>query len=250
MERRSAACVRWTRPPIPISSVVGSSAGSPRRRSRRRGEDGVDLIFNTPNEKSGAGYLKMGWGEVGPIGVMVRPGLGLLRRHGAEGIPETEELLPGSEPLDDFPPVTTRPPRGLRTPRTDDYLRWRFTAHPTARYAAVGAGSGLAVVRPNLRGGRRELVLSELIGPGSAAARASRPPFPCRLHGRLVLQRESRALRRRRRRAGTSPQGGGADAGGSSAARPPRRRHLASELGSGIERPGVAVSAAPVRIGR
>ena len=24
-------------------------------------------------------------------------------------------------------------------PRTDDYLRWRFTAHPTARYAAVGA---------------------------------------------------------------------------------------------------------------
>ncbi len=136
-------------------------------------QDGVDLIFNTPNEKSGAGYLKMGWEEVGPIGVMVRPGLGLLRRHATEGIPKTEDLLPGSEPLDDFPPVTARPPRGLRTPRTDDYLRWRFTAHPTARYAAVGAGSGLAVVRPNLRRGRRELVLSELIGPGSAAARAA-----------------------------------------------------------------------------
>ena len=50
-------------------------------------EDGVDLIFNTPNEKSGAGYLKMGWQEVGPIGVMVRPGLGLLRRHGSRGHP-------------------------------------------------------------------------------------------------------------------------------------------------------------------
>ena len=133
-------------------------------------EDGVDLVFNTPNEKSGAGYLKMGWQEVGPIGVMVRPGLGLLGRRNAEGIPKIEEVLPGSEPLGDLPPVTDRQPRGLRTPRTDRYLRWRFTAHPTARYAAVAAAEGTAVVRPNLRGGRRELVLSELIGPGLAAA--------------------------------------------------------------------------------
>jgi len=37
--------------------------------------DGVDMIFNTPNAKSGAGYMKMGWSEVGPIGIMIRPGL-------------------------------------------------------------------------------------------------------------------------------------------------------------------------------
>ncbi len=133
-------------------------------------EDGVDLIFNTPNEKSGAGYLKMGWQQVGPIGVMMRPGIGLLRKGTGDGIPQTGDLVPGSEPLVDFPPVTARLPRGLRTARTPDYLRWRFTAHPTARYAAVEAADGVAVVRPNLRRGRRELVLSELIGPGSAAA--------------------------------------------------------------------------------
>ena len=132
-------------------------------------DDGVDLVFNTPNEKSGAGYLKMGWQEVGPIGVMVRPGIGMLRRQ-VGGIPETQDLVPGSEPLEEFPPVTLRPPRGLRTPRTAEYLRWRFTAHPTARYALVTSAGGLAVVRPNLRRGRRELVLSELIGPGSGAA--------------------------------------------------------------------------------
>ena len=50
-------------------------------------DDGVDLVFNTPNEKSGAGYLKMGWQEVGPIGVMVRPGIGMLRKHAAEWHP-------------------------------------------------------------------------------------------------------------------------------------------------------------------
>ena len=56
----SAACGRWTQPPTPTSSGAGSSAGSPRRPSKRRREDGVDLVFNTPNEKSGAGYLQDG----------------------------------------------------------------------------------------------------------------------------------------------------------------------------------------------
>ena len=31
--------------------------------------EGVDLIFNTPNEKSGAGYLTMGWKEIGQVGL-------------------------------------------------------------------------------------------------------------------------------------------------------------------------------------
>ena len=38
-------------------------------------DDGVDLVFNTPNAQSRPGYLKQGWRDVGPIGVMIRPGL-------------------------------------------------------------------------------------------------------------------------------------------------------------------------------
>ena len=34
---------------------------------------GLQLIFNTPNERSRPGYLKMGWSDVGPIRVLVRP---------------------------------------------------------------------------------------------------------------------------------------------------------------------------------
>ena len=34
--------------------------------------DDVDLVFNTPNEKSGAGYLKMGWRDLGQPGVWLR----------------------------------------------------------------------------------------------------------------------------------------------------------------------------------
>ena len=35
--------------------------------------DGVDVIFNTPNDKSRPGYLKMGWSQVGRVPVGVRP---------------------------------------------------------------------------------------------------------------------------------------------------------------------------------
>ena len=60
---------------------------------------------------------------------------------------------------------------GLRTPRTADYLKWRFTAHPAARYGWVDdpAGGG-AVARASVRGGRLETVLSDLLGAAGPTA--------------------------------------------------------------------------------
>ncbi len=49
--------------------------------------DGVDLVFNTPNERSGAGYLSMGWVEVGKIDAMVRPTRRLFSRVEPAGSP-------------------------------------------------------------------------------------------------------------------------------------------------------------------
>ena len=34
--------------------------------------DGIDFVFNTPNDKSRPGYLKMGWQEVGKLPVAIR----------------------------------------------------------------------------------------------------------------------------------------------------------------------------------
>ena len=144
-------------------------------------DDGVDLIFNTPNAKSGAGYLKMGWQEVGPIGVMIRPTVRAVRGSGdPDSLPQPEDFagLRAAEPL----PVSDRPARGLRTPRNSDYLTWRFTGHPTARYLMAGADGTVAYLRPNHRGRRRELVLSDAVGPRPGAAirtatRASRADY-------------------------------------------------------------------------
>lgn len=123
----------------------------------------IDLIFNTPNEKSGAGYLKMGWVEVGKINPMVRPSIRLLER----GVPGPDiglggHLAGGREVAD--PPMSDRPARGLRTPRSPEYWHWRFRSHPAARYAEVGSSDARAVVRIGRRRGRRELMISEISG--------------------------------------------------------------------------------------
>ena len=134
---------------------------------------GVDMVFNTPNARSGPGYEKMGWQRVGTIGGMVRPSLRLFSRR-TGNVPELEptSFLGSPTPCQAFS-VHDRPALGLRTPRTDDYLKWRFCSHPTARYFVVGAQEGFALVRPNVRGSRRELVIADLFGrPKTAVRRA------------------------------------------------------------------------------
>ena len=37
------------------------------------GDDGIAMVFNTPNSQSMPGYLKMGWREVGRLAAAVRP---------------------------------------------------------------------------------------------------------------------------------------------------------------------------------
>lgn len=126
-------------------------------------DDGVHLVFNTPNAQSGPGYLAMGWGEVGRIGVLVRIRIGPAVTRTLEENPSVSELAAGVKP---FHPVTEPPrrPAGLRTVRTGRYQSWRFGDHPTVRYGLVSDIHGAAVLRAGVRSGRAELVLSDLLG--------------------------------------------------------------------------------------
>ncbi len=124
--------------------------------------EGVDLIFNTPNATSGAGYLKMGWRRVGDLGVIVRPRVGPVAPIDPDDLPRLTDHVARTDPLEPYP--TPRAAVALRTPRREGYLRWRFERHPTARYAAIRRGGGAGIIRANVRRGRRELVLSEVLG--------------------------------------------------------------------------------------
>ena len=57
---------RWTRPPTPTTRAGACSGGSRCSRSTTSPRPGVDAVFNTPNDQSRPGYLKMGWHELGP----------------------------------------------------------------------------------------------------------------------------------------------------------------------------------------
>jgi predicted N-acetyltransferase YhbS len=132
-------------------------------------ERGIDLIFNTPNQASGPGYKKMGWSQISPIGVMIRPLFRLGSAASEDVAPDpavffTEELGDAAEPIND------RPATGLRTPRSDEYMKWRFSGHPTVRYGAITNGEQRAIVRPNVRSGRKEVVISELFGNNPSRA--------------------------------------------------------------------------------
>jgi GNAT superfamily N-acetyltransferase len=140
--------------------------------------DGVDMVFNTPNPRSGAGYLTMGWSEVGMIRPFASPAPGLLRPGpDTTGLPDPADFLRHPQPVgirsDD------RAPLGLRTPRSSPYHQWRFTMHPTARYARIDGSEGSAIARLAFRGKRRELLISELYGQGMA-----RTVWRCRLLAR------------------------------------------------------------------
>lgn len=144
-----------------------------------RGE-GVEVVFNTPNKRSGAGYAAMGWIEVGRIGVLLRPSLRMMRWSDRDRqIPQPAEMIRDPLPAEDLAPVR-RLARGLTTRRDSAYVNWRFARHPTARYSVVGNGDGQAVLRPNLRRGRRELVISDMFGsqPRLAARAARRNSHP------------------------------------------------------------------------
>jgi len=137
---------------------------------------GYDAVFNTPNAASRPGYLKMGWTALGRPAIAARPrdpraAARMARSRAAAekwsepttvGRPALEALeSPGLESLLATLPV----PGGWSTPRTLDFLRWRYGFEPL-NYRAVEVRGGLAVFRVRRRGPSREVALCEWLAPG------------------------------------------------------------------------------------
>ncbi|MEX0930287.1 MAG: GNAT family N-acetyltransferase [Candidatus Paceibacterota bacterium] len=159
-------------------------------------KEGVQCIFNTPNEKSMPKYLKLGWTVTAalplyayiqrPIRVSVRAILGKTSRqrvpkHGEVFTPEV--LSPADflqkisqEELDRFCVAASRSCHvaGYATERTGAYIRWRYLEYPVQSYGLYlhlegPRLVGLAVLRRNERNTMREVVVSELLVEGGSA---------------------------------------------------------------------------------
>lgn len=131
-------------------------------------DEGVDLIFNTPNEKSAPGYLKMSWQHVSWIGAQVRIRVGPAVSPDPDKRPAIETVSPDALAASTIPtpPPLTPHDNAMRTPRSEEYIAWRFSRHPYASYGWVpGDGSNGLVVRASVRNGRSELVAADILGP-------------------------------------------------------------------------------------
>lgn len=137
------------------------------------------FVFNTPNDQSRPGYLKMGWEDVGPISF----GFGLSRPTSLVRIARSRTAA--EKPSIPTPNLGVDVAVGLASadleyPRADDgrrrtahsldTLTWRYCRGPISYRWLATSESGGCVVRLRRRGHSRELLVAQLVGRTSAAS--------------------------------------------------------------------------------
>jgi GNAT superfamily N-acetyltransferase len=151
-------------------------------------DDGVAFVFNTPNDQSRPGYLKMGWQPVARLPVLFRPrSIGSLLAVARARVPAekwslpTEAGLPAPDVLSDHGGVSELlracgSREGLQTRRSAEFMAWRYGFEPLA-YRVMLAGSarsdGLVIFRLRRRGGAVEAAVCDVVVPPSQATSAA-----------------------------------------------------------------------------
>jgi GNAT superfamily N-acetyltransferase len=155
-------------------------------------QEGVAFVFNTPNERSRPGYLKMGWLDVGRTSLWLRPvvssaWLGAAAGSSRKGAPEASRDGPGApaeallaDPgLARFCSSLSGVPDRFSTRITPEYLRWRYVQIPGFDYRAAweleGEEGAAVLFRLRERGNLCELRVCELlVGSGARSQKVGR----------------------------------------------------------------------------
>jgi GNAT superfamily N-acetyltransferase len=145
-------------------------------------DEGVAFVFNTPNDRSRPGYLKMGWQLVErlPVAAAPRSPLSLLRLARARtpadkwsaptgaGVPVADLLADDEAALAGLLDAADPGDGRLRTHHTPAYLGWRYGFAPLHYRAAVAPGGvtdGVVIFRLRRRGAALEAAVCEQIVP-------------------------------------------------------------------------------------
>ncbi len=143
--------------------------------------EGVAHVFNTPNEQSRPGYLKMGWEQVGklPVGVRFRSPVSAASAVRARvpadkwSLPSdagqpAEEVLADADHLEEL--LAVLPDERIRTDLDVDVLRWRYGFAPL-HYRGLAEHGGVVLFRLRRRGPATECVIGHLLAPDDTVAR-------------------------------------------------------------------------------
>jgi GNAT superfamily N-acetyltransferase len=121
----------------------------------------ADFIFNTPNNQSLPGYLKMGWQEWGRLKVSIIPFIFFkfftsIEYNEFSGIDQTESLC---KKWNDLQSQHGK----LFTPKSPAYLKWRYLDNPVINYHCYAESELFVAAHIKKHKWFTELRISELI---------------------------------------------------------------------------------------
>lgn len=129
-------------------------------------EKGDNFIFNTPNDQSRPGYLKMGWEQIGKIKVALRPAFNSFWNFENSNIEYSICHNCSSEKIaqlcNDWN-STQHNSNTLFTPKSALFLKWRYENNPLQQYEVFAEEGLYFAAYIKKRKGLKELRISECI---------------------------------------------------------------------------------------
>ena len=123
------------------------------------------FVFNTPNDKSRPGYLKMGWQSVGKIKVALIPSwfyfFYLLKKNGFTKNTISDNQL---KEICNVHNSQLESKKVLFTPKSVAYLTWRYENNPMQRYKIVSSSNWYLAMYVKKHRFYNELRVVETIG--------------------------------------------------------------------------------------
>ncbi|MDR5590569.1 GNAT family N-acetyltransferase [Christiangramia sp. SM2212] len=123
-------------------------------------EEGGEFIFNTPNEQSKPGYLKMGWQEVGRLNVALRPVLNIGTSNNQHCHIIKNNL--GLDVIEKYKGCKMDSNK-IFTPKNRDYINWRYKKCRLQNYWIFEDSNVFLACYPKKRKFITELRVSEAI---------------------------------------------------------------------------------------
>lgn len=119
------------------------------------------FIFNTPNDKSKSGYLKMGWEEVGRLPIYIRPVVRWRNWQKITSLPEIGSAHSITKFLKQE--FNFNNEDKLKTIHSLEYFKWRYLEVPVVNYGGILLDVGGLIFRLKKTKNRLELRIVEAI---------------------------------------------------------------------------------------
>lgn len=125
-------------------------------------KNGDHFVFNTPNQQSKPGYLKMGWKEIDKVFIHIIPIPSFFIRSKKVQEQYSIELNESGDLFHKWDYLLSKRDI-IYTPKNEEFLRWRYFNNPMQKYLIASTKNYFIASYVKYHRGLKELRVSELI---------------------------------------------------------------------------------------